>query len=110
MNHLSCIAQCSRCGGSIRMQTSPKGRPRAYCASRAEGLGCDFSGTFLDVYGRQLIEYLSCFHIPEYYQHRILEVHRKLQSAYDDVTNYNTIQIQLQSFTPAKDKVRVLKG
>ena len=91
------------------------------------------------MYEQQLIEYLSCFHIPEDYQHRILEVHRKLQSAYDDVTkqraalerrlqrvkelykwghkskeeywaDYNTIQIQLQSLAPAKDKVRVSKG
>jgi len=80
----------------------------------------------------------SCFHIPEDYQHRILEAHRKLQSAYDDVTkqkaalerrlqrmkelyewghtskeeywaNYNMIQAQLQSLAPAKDQARGLE-
>jgi DNA invertase Pin-like site-specific DNA recombinase len=33
----SCIAWCNRCGGKIRIQTSPKGRPRVYCASRSQG-------------------------------------------------------------------------
>jgi len=76
---LSCIAQCSRCSGSIRMQTNPKGRPRVYCASRAEGLGCDFSGTFLDVYESQIEWYLANFIIPEDYQKKIFEAHRKLE-------------------------------
>jgi DNA invertase Pin-like site-specific DNA recombinase len=81
---LSYIARCSRCGGSIRMQTSPRGRARAYCASRAEGLGCDFKGTFLDVYERQIEWYLTTFVIPEDYQRRILDAHSELVKAYDD--------------------------
>ena len=84
---LSCIARCSRCGGSIRMQTGPKGRPRVYCASRAEGLGCDFRGTFLDVYESQIEWYLANFIIPEDYQKKIFEAHSKLVKAYDDINN-----------------------
>jgi hypothetical protein len=90
------------------------------------------------LYEQQLIEYLNSFHIPEDYQHRILEAHRKLQSAYDDVTkqkaalerrlqrakelyewghkskeeywaDYNMIQQQLQSLAPAKDQARGLE-
>jgi len=57
------------------MQTSPKGRQRVYCASRAEGLGCDFSGTFLDVCESQIEWYLANFIIPEDYQKKILEAH-----------------------------------
>jgi len=82
---LSYLARCARCGGSIRMQTNPKGRARVYCASRAEGLGCDFSGTFLDVYEDQIEWYLANFVIPDDYQKKILDAHRKLTAAYDDI-------------------------
>lgn len=78
----SCIAQCTRCGGRIRIQTNSKGRPRVYCASRAEGLGCDFSGTFLDVYESQIEWYLANFIIPKDYQKKILEAHCKLEKSY----------------------------
>ena len=85
---LSCIAQCARCGGRIRMQTNPKGRPRVYCASRAEGLGCDFSGTFLGVYESQIEWYLANFTIPKDYQKKILEAHRKLEKAYSETEGH----------------------
>ena len=84
------------------------------------------------------MEYLNSFHIPDDYQHRILEAHRKLQSAYDDVSkqratlerrlqrvkelyewghkskeeywaDYNMIQAQLQSLAPAKDQGKSLE-
>ncbi len=82
---LSYIARCSRCGGSIRMQTSPKGRSRVYCASRAKGLGCDFSGTFLDAYESQIEWYLANFIIPEDFQKKIYEAHGKLEKAYGEI-------------------------
>ena len=85
---LSCIAQCARCGGRIRMQTNPQGRPRVYCASRAEGLGCDFSGTFLGVYESQIEWYLANFTIPKDYQKKILEAHRKLEKAYSETEGH----------------------
>jgi len=93
---------------------------------------------YLDLYEEQLIEYLSSFHILEDYQHRILEAHRKLQLAYDNVRNqkatlekrlqgvkelyewghkskeeywadYKMIQTQLQSLTPARDQGKTLE-
>lgn len=82
---LSYVARCARCGGSIRMQTNSRGRARVYCASRSEGLGCDFRGTFLDIYESQLEWYLATFSIPEDYQRKILDAHRKLAMAYDDI-------------------------
>ena len=82
---LSCIARCARCGGSIRMQTSPKGKARVYCASRTKNSGCDFGGTFLDVYERQIEWYLTTFFIPDDYQQRILEAHRKVTAAYNEI-------------------------
>lgn len=85
---LSCIARCARCSGRIRMQTNPKGRPRVYCASRAEGLGCDFSGTFLGVYESQIEWYLTNFIIPKDYQKKILEVHRELGKAYGETEGH----------------------
>ena len=42
----SCLMRSMKCGSRIR----PKGRPRVYCAGRADGLGCTCRGTFLDVY------------------------------------------------------------
>ena len=85
---LSYIVQCARCGGRIRMQTNSKGRPRVYCASRAEGLGCDFSGTLLDVYESQIEWYLANFIIPKDYQKKILEAHRKLGKAYSETEGH----------------------
>jgi len=81
---LSGIARCARCNGNIRMQTSHKGRPRVYCASRAEGLGCDFGGTFLDIYENQIEWYLDNFVIPDDYQQEILDAHKRLTKTYDD--------------------------
>lgn len=82
---LSGIATCARCGSNIRMQMSPKGRARVYCSLKAGRLDCDFSGTFLDVYERQIEWYLADFIIPEDSQQKILDSHRKLVNAYDDI-------------------------
>ncbi|MFC1932948.1 hypothetical protein ACFLXU_04900 [Chloroflexota bacterium] len=62
---------------------NPKGRARIYCSGRAEGLGYNNRGTFLDIYESQVEWYLEQFVIPEDYQQIILEAHNKLQSAYD---------------------------
>jgi hypothetical protein len=53
----------------------------------APGLGggnCSQISGYLDIYEQQLQAYLEAFHIPEYYQEKILEVHQKLQSVYSD--------------------------
>jgi hypothetical protein len=64
------------------MQQSSKGEVRIYCAGRSQGRGCDCRGTFLSIYEAQIRWYLENFIIPQDYQDRILEAHRKLQSAY----------------------------
>jgi hypothetical protein len=45
----------------------------------------DFSGTFLDVYERQIEWYLTTFIIPDDYKQRILEAHRKVTAAYNEI-------------------------
>ena len=70
---------------------SPKGRARIYCSGRAEGLGCNNRGTFLDIYESQIEWYLEQFVIPEDYQTKILDAHRKLESYYDDVSKRKEI-------------------
>ena len=81
---LSTLMWCRKCGAKIRIQRSPRGEPRVYCAGRAQGLGCECKGTFLKIYEDQVRWYLENFVIPEDYQEKILEAHRRLQSAYDD--------------------------
>ncbi len=82
---LSALMRSKKCGSKMRIQRSPRGEPRIYCAGRAQGLGCGCKGTFLEVYETQIRWYLDSFTIPEDYQVRMLEAHRKLMSAYDDV-------------------------
>jgi DNA invertase Pin-like site-specific DNA recombinase len=134
---LSGVARCADCGGTMRALRA-HGRVRLVCTNRIKNKTCSQPSGYLDLYEQQLIEYLSCFHIPEDYQHRILEAHRKLQLAYDDVSKqkaalerhlqrakelyewghkskeeywagYNMIQAQLQSLAPAKDQARGLE-
>ena len=134
---VSGVARCADCGGTMRVLRA-HGRVRLVCTNRIKNKTCSQPSGYLDLYEQQLIEYLDSFHIPEDYQHRILEAHRKLQSAYDDVTkqkaalerrlqrakelyewghkskeeywaDYNMIQQQLQSLAPAKDQARGLE-
>ncbi len=81
------LALCSRCGGTIRMQTSPKGKARVYCASRVSGYACDFKGTFLEIYEKQIAGYLKEFFIPEDFREKIMEEHRTFCSTYDNQTD-----------------------
>lgn len=81
---LTAMMWCNKCGAKMRIQTNHNGRPRIYCAGKAEGLGCKNKGTFLDVYEKQIQWYLEYFIIPENYQQKILEAHQKLESTCDD--------------------------
>jgi len=128
---LSGVARCADCGGTMRVLRA-HGRVRLVCTNRIKNGTCSQPSGYLDLYEEQLLEYLSSFHIPEDYQCRILEAHRKLQSAYDDISkrkvvlerhlqrvkelyewghkskeeyraDYNMIQAQLQSLAPPKD-------
>jgi hypothetical protein len=121
----------------MRIQQTSKGETRVYCAGRAQGLGCDCKGTFLKVYEAQTRWYLENFVIPEDYQEKILEAHRKLQSAYDDagkrkatlearlkrikelyewghkpreeyLADYDAIQRELRTLTPVEDRSKEL--
>ena len=80
---LSTLMLCQKCGSKMRIQQNTKGKVRAYCAGRAQGSGCDCKGTLLSVYETQIRWYLENFIIPKDYQDRIIEAHRRLQSAYD---------------------------
>ena len=82
---LSTLMRCNKCGSKMRVQTSPKGKARIYCAGRAKDAQCDCEGTFLDIYEAQVEWYLEYFEIPKDYQEKILEAHTKLRSAYSDV-------------------------
>ncbi len=134
---LSGVAQCADCSSTMRAFRA-RGRVRLVCTNRIKNKTCSQPSGYLDLYEHQIIEYLNCFRIPDDYQHRILEAHRKLQSAYDDVTkqratlerrserakelyewghksreeywaDYNMIQAQLQSLAPAEDQARGLE-
>ena len=61
-----------------------KGEPRLGCYRRQKGWGCTQKSSNLSVYEAQIRDYLGAFHIPKDYQERILEYHRKLESAYSD--------------------------
>ena len=67
------------------------GRLRVYCSGRAEGLNCSNRGTFLDIYESQIEWYLRHFIIPNDYQEKILDAHRKLESYYDDTNKRREI-------------------
>jgi len=56
-----------------------------YCRGRAQGAGCNCKATFLEIYEAQIEWYLENFVIPQDYQGKILEAHRKLEAAYDEV-------------------------
>ena len=88
---LSGIARCGICDSNIATQQIPSGRIRIYCRGRTTGKNCDCRGTFIDVYEAQIQWYLDNFIIPEDYRERILDAHRKLESAYDDTEKHRTM-------------------
>ena len=82
---LSTLMWCRRCNSKMRMQQSPKGEVRIYCAGRAQGKDCNCRGSFLRSYEAQIRWYLENFIIPKDYQDRIIEAHRKLHSTYSNM-------------------------
>ena len=81
---LSGIAYCWYCKGRIHISFTKRGRPRLGCYNRAKGWECPQESALVEVYEEQIKEYLNTFHIPQDYQSKILEAHRKLQAAYVD--------------------------
>ncbi|MBA7694451.1 hypothetical protein ES703_103061 [subsurface metagenome] len=81
---LSGISYCWYCKGRIHVSFTKKGKPRLGCYNRAKGWECPQESALVEVYEEQIKEYLDTFHIPQDYQSKILEAHRKLQAAYVD--------------------------
>jgi len=69
--------------GRIHISCVKDGKPRLGCYNRAKGWDCPQKSASLEIYESQIRAYLETFHIPEDYQRRILEMHRKLQDSYD---------------------------
>ncbi len=84
LSSLTGLAYCWYCKGRMHTGTTNKGKKRIMCASRAKGNGCHQTSTLLDALDAQIEAYLENFHIPEDYQERIMEAHRKLQAAFDE--------------------------
>jgi hypothetical protein len=55
-----------------------------FCATRVKGWACSKKSTLLEVYDSQIERYLESFHIPDDYQEKILEAHKKLLEAFGD--------------------------
>ncbi len=88
IHSLTGITYCWYCreeGREGRMHISciKGGRPCLGCYNRAKGWGCQQKSASLHVYEEQLRAYIETFSIPEDYQQRILENHKKLQESYD---------------------------
>ena len=81
---LSGIAYCWCCKGRIHVSFTKERKARLGCYNRSKGWDCSQKSALLEVFERQIGEYLSTFHIPPDYQSRILDAHRKLQSVYDN--------------------------
>jgi site-specific DNA recombinase len=133
---LSGIARCAQCGSTLRSFRG-RGRVRLVCNGRIKSGDCSQPSTCLDIYEQQLLAYLKAFHIPEDYQKKILEAHRKLQSACDMenqmavlearlkrtkelykwghitqkeyLADYAEIQSELKELTPVTDEEKVLE-
>ncbi len=80
---LSGITYCWYCKGRIHVSFTKKGKPRLGCYNRSKGWDCSQKSALLEVYEEEIEEYLKTFHIPEDYQEKILEAHRKLEATYE---------------------------
>ena len=134
---LSGVARCAECGGTLQVFRD-RGRVRLMCTTRIKDGSCRQLSGYLETYENQLIGYLKAFHIPEDYQEKILEAHRKFQSVYNDaskqkarlearlkkikelyewghktkeeyLTDYAEIQKELKALVPQEDKKEVLE-
>ena len=79
---LSGLARCAECSSTLRAFKG-NGRVRLVCNGRLKGWGCTQPSGTLDIYEQQLMAYIGTFHIPPDYQNKILEMYRKMQSAFD---------------------------
>ncbi len=134
---LSGMVWCDICKSKAGIHRGHNGKPRAYCRGRSQGSVCNCKATFLEVYEAQVQWYLEHFVIPDDYQDKILEAHRKLEKAYDEVgkrrhqlqnrlqrikdlykwehidrqnylREYNDLQRELSALTPAEENGKTL--
>jgi site-specific DNA recombinase len=88
---LTGLTFCWQCKGHVHSQYVYKGQPRLGCYNRQQGRGCEQKSANSSVYEVQLEAYLAAFHVPEDYQERILDYHRKLEAAYDDAEQMRAV-------------------
>jgi hypothetical protein len=76
---------CREAGREGRMHIAcvKDGKPRIGCYNRIKGWDCRQKSASLEIYDKQIGAYLETFDIPEDYQQRIMEMHRKLLDNYD---------------------------
>ena len=84
ISSLTGITYCWYCKGRIHIGTSHSGKRRMLCYNRSKGWACSQKSALLEVYEYQIEQYLDTFHIPDDYQAKILQAHKKLQAAYED--------------------------
>jgi site-specific DNA recombinase len=83
---LSGLLRCVHCGERLRVMRTEMGRVRYHCRSKAQGLGCTGSGSFLDTYEQQIVTDLAAFALPEDWKGTILTEASRRQSGADDAT------------------------
>lgn len=76
---LTGLVWCGICRSKAGIHKGYRGKPRVYCRERTQGADCNCKATFLEIYEAQIEWYLENFVIPEDYQERIIEAHRKLE-------------------------------
>ena len=81
---LSGLLRCVHCGERMRVMRTEKGRVRYHCRSKAQGLGCTGSGSFLDTYEAQIVQDLAAFELPADWKEQILAEARRDRQAQDD--------------------------
>jgi len=97
---LTGIALCWYCRekgheGRIHISCVKNGKPRMGCYNRAKGWDCPQKSALLSLYEHQVRAYLEMFCIPEDYQQKILDTHKKLQESYDVEKEQKQLQARL---------------
>ncbi|MFC1982571.1 recombinase family protein, partial [Chloroflexota bacterium] len=69
--------------GRIHISCVKNGKARMECYNRAKGWDCPQKSASLELYELQIRAYLEMFYIPEDYQEKILDAHKRLQESYD---------------------------
>ena len=78
VSSLSGVARCHECGATLRTMRN-RGVARMVCNTRLKRGECTQVSARLDIYEGQLLNYLEAFHVPEDYQQRLLEEHKKFK-------------------------------